>query len=182
MTAIDTTPYLHDGMPVMRLLSDLVADASASLAQTPLGVPDIAGLYHDIPPDDFCNSLILWVREWVPVTLGQFPTPASLIDVCKPIDMDPRLVLSLRRPCAPIPDANGNIDETQETAAAEDMLIDARALTCGVFSTWPARLHTLYPGARIQYGSMTPTSGGQTFGWDFEIMLELTGCRGGCGQ
>lgn len=182
MTLI-TAPYTHDGAPVLKLLADMADAASAALAQTPRGIPATTLLWHDQPVEDCCDGIFLWVREWVPVVLGEFPTVAASTDICRPIDMDPRLVVSLRRPCAPIPDAAGNVSYTAEAEAAEDLIVDARALTCGIFASWPALLRANYPGARIAYGPMVAT-GASTgcFGLDFEVMLELNGCRGGCGQ
>jgi hypothetical protein len=183
MTVLDTTPYTHDGMPVLRLLGDLIVAAGNSLAQTSLGIPRLVGLYHDTAPEDCDSALIMWVREWVPVTLGQFPLAASAVDLCKPIDMIPRVVVSLRRPCAPLQDERGRVDTDAEEASAEDLILDARALTCGMFATWPPILHANYPGARILWGSMIPTgASSDIFGWDMEVLLELYGCRGGCGQ
>lgn len=185
MAFVDTTPYTHDGAPVMKLLGDMALAASAALAQTPRGVPAETLLWHDQPVEDCCDICLVWVREWVPVIVGQFPQAnnGGAIDVCKPIDMIPRVVVSLRRPCAPIPDAAGHVDHTAEAEMAEDLIVDARALMCGIFADWPPLLHALYPHARISYGSMTPTGASSgCLGWDLEVMLELFGCRGACGQ
>ena len=181
MTFIDTTPYTHDGAPVLKLLADMVDAAAASLAQTPRGIPGTVLLWHDQPIDDCCDGIFLWVQEWVPVTVGSFPLPASGPDVCRPFDMDPRVVLSLRRPCAPIPDGAGRVDLSAEGEAAEDLIIDARALMCGVFASWPDLLQANYPGHRISYGPMTPTGASlDCQGLDWSLMLELSGCRGAC--
>lgn len=181
MTFVDTTPYTHDGAVVMKLLGDMALAASAALAQTPRGVPAETILWHDQPVEDCCDGLYVWVREWVPVIVGQFPQAASTVDICKPIDMDPWVTISLRRPCAPIPDAAGHVDHTAEAELAEDLIVDIRALICGVFADWPPLLQALYPGARIFYRNPT-AAGGSTGcpGWDWEIMLELSGCRGAC--
>jgi hypothetical protein len=154
----------------------------AGLAETSLGVPPIGGLWHDQPVED-CPGLFLWVREWVPVIVGQFPQQEATPEPCRPVDMLPRIVVSLRRPCAPIPDARGNVDPNLEIAAAEDLIIDARALTCTIFRDWPARLHQDYPGAFLLYGPMVSTGfTSNVFGWDQNVLIELEGCRSQCGQ
>jgi hypothetical protein len=178
-----TAPFSHDGMPVLKLLQDFATLAMAGLAETSLGVPPIGGLWHDQPTEDCCSGLFVWVREWIPVIVGQFPTQEPFPDQCRPVDMLPRVVVSLRRPCAPIPDARGYVDPADEGAAAEDLIVDARALTCTIFRTWPTRLHQDYPGALLLYGPMTATGATTNCqGWDMNVLIELEGCRSQCGQ
>ncbi len=177
-----TTPYDHDGVPVLTMLRDMTSAAMQSLIQTTQGVPREGGLWHDQPvEDECCDGLYTWVRSWVPVADGEFPVQAATTQRCQYIDMTPQVVLSLRRPCAPTPDERGKVRLEQEVAAAEDLILDARALTCGVFGTWPPLLQALWPGSRLFYGPMVATGGNTNcFGWDWEVSLEIHGCRGAC--
>ncbi|HNX51454.1 MAG TPA: hypothetical protein PKL08_14895 [Thermoanaerobaculaceae bacterium] len=182
MSTIDTGIYTHDGIPLQELLWDLVNIAAAGLTQTPQGIPDLIGFYHSMPPEDCPSSLFLWVREWVPIAKGQYPQQAAEPPTCpNPILFMPRVVLSLRRPCAPIPGAQGEIDFEAEALAARDLIVDARALTCAVAADWPARLAQLYPAARLHYDAMTAEGAGtNVFGWDLGVLLEIDGCRAAC--
>ena len=174
-------PYTHDGLAVEQMVIDLAAAASASLAQTPRGIPQRAGVWHDqYTEDERCDTIVTSVVEWVPVKIGDFPAVANDLDRCNPLDMDPRVMISLRR-CAPMPGDHGNVPLADEGATAEDLIVDARALQCGVMATWPGIVQAVYgPTVRVQYGSMTPTSGGGLAGWDWPVLVEVFGCRGAC--
>lgn len=180
MTLI-TAPYTHDGVPVLELLQQMAGAAMDALAQTPMGVPPEGGLWHDAPTEDCCHGLYLWVQEWTPVAAGQFPQTAVNVDRCLLVDLIPRIAVTVRRPCAPIPDEAGNVPYADELAAAEDLIVDARALLCGITATWPTLVDAKYPGGRIMWGSITPTGAASNcFGWDFTATIEITGCRAAC--
>lgn len=184
MTVIDPTPYTHHGVPLSNLFEQLAASAANSLLQTPRGAAGDSGFYHDQPVEDCCDSMLLWVRQWLPVVKGDFPATANVTDLCRPIQMQPELVLSLRRPCAPAMDETGGTDPAEEHAVAKDLMVDAVAVQCAVFSEWPGLIEAagFATAARLQYGAMT-TTGANTncLGWDWPITLEVNGCLGGCG-
>jgi hypothetical protein len=187
MSMIETGAWGHDGEAMAALLQKLLLKAWEGLNDTRLGVPDQAVLSHDFPPEDCCNFLALWVRPWVPFVEGEFPNePAPLTPGarCRQFEFFPRLTLTLRRPCAPDlkPDPSNPFPEPgEETAAAIDMIIDARALQCAVASTWPGIVGDTYVDAQMWPRQMSPT-GGSTgcFGWDWEIDIETRGCKTTC--
>ncbi len=179
---VDPSPFTHDGLPVAQLLTDLENAAYNSLAQTPAGLPAVHGVFWDQPPEDCCDALQLWVREWIPVKLGDFPNALTATELCSPIDMDPTVVLSLRRPCAPEPDSSGYVNPADEVAMAQSLVVDSRALFCGVLSQWNGILAGYYESARIFYGT-AQTSGATSscMGIHWSLQIELRGCRGaGC--
>lgn len=180
---IDTGPYTHTGVGMRDLLVELADAAATALLQTPNGMPLITGLFHDQPPEDCPDAIQMWVREWVPIVPTDFPTVASTTDSCRGVELMPRVVLSLRRRCASVPDEDGFVDAAEDRAYAADLIIDVRALTCGVAATWPAILQARFPGARFQYGAIT-AAGANTnvLGWDWEILIETQGCKAACGQ
>lgn len=180
---IDTGPYTHDGLAVATLFEDLSEAAANALAETPDGLPEVWGYFHDRPVEDCCDAMQLWCSTWVPVIPDQFPAAATAVDVCRGVEMMPRMVLSLRRPCAPQPDAQGNVDPADETEMALRLAVDFRAVVCAVARDWPGILQARYPHARLFYGNAT-AQGANTdcHGWDWEIMVELSGCKAGCGQ
>lgn len=190
MTSIDPAPYSHDGGVVAGLFTQLLTAAYNGLAEpeTRLGVPDAAYLSHDAPPEDHCCFLALWVRQWYPFLPGEFPVQIQPIpqSYCRPVGYAARLSLSLRRPCSPDLKADQFDpfpEPTEETAAAVDLMIDARALQCAVGGTWQGLIDGVYGPGMVEafYGPMVPT--GQAtgcFGWDWDIDLGLVGCQVGC--
>ncbi len=175
--SIITSPYSHDGLHVAQLFADLELAAYNSLAQTPTGLPACHGVSWDEPPEDTCDAFWLWIRDWTPVKVGEFPNAVTDSQVCQPVDMDPTVILTLRRPCAPKAG-----DTELATAFTQNMLADSRALFCGVFSTWPTLLDAAYTNCRIQYRPATAGGqGSECMSLNWEIFLELRGCRGaGC--
>lgn len=190
MTSLDPSPYSHDGGIVAALFTQLLTAAYNGLAEpeTRLGVPDAAYLSHDAPPEDQCNFLALWVSQWYPVLPGEFPQQIQPVPQagCHPVEFAARVTLSLRRPCAPDLGADSFDpfpEPTAETAAAVDLMVDARALQCTAGAEFPGIVDSVYgPGiVELFYGPMLRT-GGSTgcFGWDWDIDLGLVGCRTAC--
>lgn len=180
---IQTAPFGHLGVPANKLLEDLADLAGLALAETPLGVPSYVGLWHDQPVEDCCDGLFLWVREWVPINgLGEFPNQAIGTDRCRDVVYSPRVVLSIRRPCAPEPGEGGAVDLAEEAATASGLIVDMEALFCGVSREWPPRLNETFPGGRMFPSPVTATGAATNCaGWDWPIMLEFDGCKVGCG-
>ncbi len=169
--------YTHDGKPLAAMLTDMVTASSAGLVQSDRGTPEYTGLWHGPELVEDCPGLFLRVAGWEAVKFGDFPATAGEVDRCGFPHFNPRVVLSLRRPCAPAPNAQGDVNLAAESADAEDLIVDARALQCTAYGSWPSILETAYgPGMRIQWGPMTPTAAGGFFGWDWTVFLEVKGC------
>lgn len=182
-TFLNTGQYTHPGLVVNQLLEDLVDLAAVALAETPMGTPQSVGLWHSEPVEDCCDTLYLWVREWVPVNgRAGFPNQIGGVDRCHDVIFHPRVVLSLSRPCSPTPDESGTVDPAEEHAIASELVVDAQALFCGVSRLWLPRLRETFPHSRIFYGPATSTGQGTACpGLDWTMLLEFDTCKSDCG-
>jgi hypothetical protein len=177
---VDPSPYTHDGVPFANLATQLVDAAAAALTQTTLGSVEWHGVWHDAPPEDCPEFLSLWIREFVPIAAGEFPAPAATLQRCDDVDYHPRFVLSLRRPCATIPDAHADVDIQAESDLAQALYVDLRALTCGVKTSWPPIVEAMYGDAAIMWGQIVPTGASTNLmGWDWDITVAVPEC-GAC--
>lgn len=178
---VDPLLWPHDGDALNDILTQMVDAAWAGLDNTRIGRPESHGFFHHDVVEDCCDGLYLVIEQWIPTTVSTFPAAITTDYLCKQIEMVPRLKLAVRRPCAQLPDDEGGADPAVEDATAADMNIDFRALTCAVYGTWPDILRSRYPTSKIYYMPADPVGfNTNCFGWDWRMMIGITGCKNGC--
>lgn len=162
------------------MLSRVLDVSLACLDDTPLGRPDVYGLYHTPPPADCCDGLFVWLERIIPSRSFPQEWPGAI--QCSELVPVARVAVRLYRGCWPVvkDSAVSPFPPADESdLAAANLQMDAIALFCCLLGDLSDCDGTILAGTclRAAMGGIDPLvpKGGCT-GWTIRFGIELDPC------